>query len=274
MIAKLGRYGVSLPVTDGLVAQAVAVERLGYSAIWVPGGQLETLEPLLRILRATTRVAVVPGIIPLDVYGPVEIAELFTEAERIASGRLVVGLGGPQRLRVGAIAALERVLDELDAGPTVPRHRRLLAALGPRKLDLARERFGGVVTLLVDPGYTAWVRERVGAATTLAVDQMISLDEDPDAARAAAREPLGFLATVSGYASAFTRMGFGERDIRELSDDLLDAAFAWGGIERVVTRLREQEKAGADHLVIAPIATAHGPSELETAERLAPSLLG
>lgn len=273
MIDSLGRYGVSLTVTDDLEARAAAVERLGYSAIWVAGGQLASLDPLLRILRATTRVAVVPGIIPLDVHGPSAIAELYAEAERIAPGRLVVGLGGPQRLRVGAVAALERAVDELDAGQAVPRERRLLAALGPRKLDLARERFGGGVTLLVNPAYTAWARERVGGGSTLVVDQMLALDEDPQAARAAARQPLGFLTTVRGYAAAFSRMGFSDIDIHEMSDGLVDAVVAWGGIDRVVTRLREQEAAGADHVVIAPLATASGPSELATAELLAPRLL-
>ena len=271
MIDAIGRHGVSLTVTDDLEAHAAAVERLGYSAIWVAGGQLATLDPLLRILRATTRIAVVPGIISLDVHGPAAVAELYAEAERIAPGRLVVGLGGPQRLRVGALAALGRAVDELD--PVVPRERRLLAALGPRKLDLARERFGGAVTLLVDPAYTAWARKRVGRGSTLVVDQMVVLDEDPQAARAAAREPLGFLSTVGGYAAAFSRMGFGETDIRELSDALVDAAVAWGGVDRVVARLREQEAAGADHVVVAGLVTPGGPGELEIAEKLAPSLL-
>jgi probable F420-dependent oxidoreductase len=263
MIDGLGRFGVALSVTDDLEAHAAAAEQLGYSAIWVAGGQLATLDPLLRILRATTRIAVVPGIIPLDLHGPAAIAELYAEAEGIAPGRLVVGIGN----QAGGIAALRSALDELDA--VVPPERRLLAALGPRKLDLARERFGGAVTLLVNPGYTAWARERLGAASTLVVDQMVVLDEDPAAARSAAREPLGFLSTVPGYAAAFSRMGFSDTDISELSDGLVDAAFAWGGLDRVVARLREQEAAGADHVVIGPLG---GPSELETAERLAPSL--
>ena len=264
MIDGLGRYGVALSVTDDLEAHADTVERLGYSAIWVAGGQLATLDPLLRILRATTRIAVVPGIIPLDVHGPAAIAELYAEAERIGPGRLVVGLGGPQRPQTGAMAALNRALDELDA--TVPPQRRLLAALGPLKLDVARDRFGGAVTLLVNPAYTAWARERLGGGSTLVVDQMVVLDEDAAAARAAAREPLGFLAAVPGYAAAFSRMGFTDADIRELSDGLVDATFAWGGVDRVVTRLREQEAAGADHVVIAPLG---GPGEMQTVERLA-----
>jgi probable F420-dependent oxidoreductase len=263
MIDGLGRYGVALSVDDDLEVHAKSVEELGYSAIWVAGGQLATLEPLLRILRATSRVAVVPGIIPLDVHGAAAIAELYAEAERIAPGRLVVGLGA----QAGGIAALNGALDELDA--TVPRERRLLAALGPRKLDLARERFGGAVTLLVDPGFTARARERLGPGSTLVVDQMVVLDDDPATARAAAREPLRFLATVPGYAAAFRRMGFTDTDIRDLSDGLVDAAFAWGDADRVIARLREQEAAGADHVVIGALG---GPGEPATAERLARDL--
>jgi hypothetical protein len=66
-------------------------------------------------------------------------------------------------------------------------------------------------------------------------------------------------------------MGFSDIEIREMTDGLVDAAFAWGGVNGVVSRLREQEAAGADHVVIGPLG---GPGELETLERLAPSLLG
>jgi alkanesulfonate monooxygenase SsuD/methylene tetrahydromethanopterin reductase-like flavin-dependent oxidoreductase (luciferase family) len=98
---------------------------------------------------------------------------------------------------------------------------------------------------------------------------MVVLDDDPATARAAAREPLRFLATVPGYAAAFRRMGFTDTDIGELSDGLVDAAFAWGDVDRVVARLREQETAGADHVVIGALG---GPGELATAERLARDL--
>jgi probable F420-dependent oxidoreductase len=265
VIEGLGHYGVALSVADDLENRAVIAEKLGYSAIWVAGGELTTLDPLLRILRATSRVAVVPGIIPLDVHGPAEIAELYAEAEAIAPGRLVVGIGAPQRVRA-ALSALGRAVDELDADPAVPRERRLLAAMGPRKLALARDRFGGAVMLLVDPDYTRWARDRVGDGFTLVVDQMVILDEDPQRARAAAREPLGFLAAVPGYASAFARMGFDDDDVRGLSDRLVDATFAWGGVDAVAARLHAQQAAGADHVVIA--------GEFEAAERLAPILLG
>ncbi|MEJ3653360.1 TIGR03620 family F420-dependent LLM class oxidoreductase [Actinomycetes bacterium KLBMP 9759] len=274
MIDALGRYGVALTVDDELEARAVAVEQQGYSAIWVAGGQLESLDPLLRILRATSRIAVVPGIVPLDLHGPAAIAELYAEAERIAPGRLVVGIGGPQRVRVGGLAALGEAVDQLDAAGVAPRERRLLAAMGPRKLDLAGERFGGAVTLLVNPGFTEWARKRLGEGPTLVADQMVTVVADPQAARSAARRIVGFLSQVRGYAAAFSRMGFGDAEITEVSDGLVDASVAWGGVDQVVARLREQVAAGADHVVVAPLEVAGGPSEVATAALLAPHLLG
>lgn len=261
MTDRLRGYGAALSVTDELAEHAHAAERWGYSAVWLPGGQLASLEPLLEILRATTRVAVVPGIIPLDVHGVDAITALYAEAERIGPGRLVAGVGG----QVG-IAVLRQAADAL--GAAVPRERTLLAALGPRKLDLARDRFGGAVTLLVTPDHTSWAKERLGGST-LVVEQMVVLDEDPRAARAAAREPLGFLAAVPGYAATFSRMGFGEADVADLSNGLVDATFAWGGADRVAARLREQAAEGADHVVVGPLG---GPGEPKTLERLATEL--
>jgi probable F420-dependent oxidoreductase len=123
--------------------------------------------------------------------------------------------------------------------------------------------------LLVNPAYTTWARERLGGGATLVADQLVVLEEDPQPARAAARDVLRFLVTVPGYAAAFSRMGFTDADIRDLSDGLVDATVAWGGADRVAARLREQETAGADHVVVAPLG---GPGELETLRRLAATL--
>ncbi|MGH3585540.1 MAG: LLM class F420-dependent oxidoreductase, partial [Pseudonocardia sp.] len=154
----------------------------------------------------------------------------------------------------------------------VPRERRLLAALGPRKLELARDRFGGAVTLLADADSTRWTRERLGPTATLAVDQLLVLDEDPQAARAAARGVVGFLAQVGGYAAAFARMGFDEAAIREVSDELIDATVVWGDEDRVLDRIRHQEAAGADHVVLGPLPTPGAPDGLAVVERLAERL--
>jgi hypothetical protein len=75
----------------------------------------------------------------------------------------------------------------------------LPAALGPRKLELARDPCGGAIALLVTPDWTSMARRTLREGPTLVVDQMVVLDVDPERARATARGPLRFLSTVPGY---------------------------------------------------------------------------
>jgi alkanesulfonate monooxygenase SsuD/methylene tetrahydromethanopterin reductase-like flavin-dependent oxidoreductase (luciferase family) len=92
----LGPAGVALTVSDTYLAQAAELERLGYSALWLPGGQIDDLNRLTEITRATTAVPVGSAIISLDVYPAGSVADLYARLEAGAPGRLVAGLGGPQ----------------------------------------------------------------------------------------------------------------------------------------------------------------------------------
>ncbi len=117
----LGPVGVALNVSDGeaYLRQAAELERLGYATIWLPGGQIDTLDRIVAIIRATTSVPVASAVIPLDVYGPAAVTQLYAQLQASAPGRFVVGLGGPQQSR--PLAALNDYLDRLDlAEPPVP----------------------------------------------------------------------------------------------------------------------------------------------------------
>lgn len=81
----------------------------------------------------------------------------------------------------------------------MPETARIMAALGPKMLDLARDRAAGAFPVLVTPGYTASARSRLGDDTTLAVEQLVVVETDPQRARAIARGPLGFLGKVPAY---------------------------------------------------------------------------
>src|SRR4029450_5619074 len=87
--------------------------------------------------------------------------------------------------------------------PIVPAASRVLAALGPRMLQLARERAAGAYPLLVTPGYPARARSLLGEDAALVVGQFVVVDPDPKRARALARGPLGFMTAGagSGYAA-------------------------------------------------------------------------
>ena len=273
--SDLGPVGVSLTIDPGgaHLDAAAEIEQLGYSTVWIPGGQLDRLDRITELVRATRRIAVAPGIIPVDVYPATAVARLHAELAEEAPGRFVVGLGGPQQPR--PLRALGHYLDQLDgADPPVPAHRRILAALGPRKLALARERTAGAVPLLVDAAYTAQARSVLGADRALVIQQLAVLDSNADRARELARGTLGFLARVGGYRAQWARLGFTEPEIDGLADRLVDQLVAWGEPEVIIDRMRGHRAAGADQVSLSVLSDGAQPGPLAVARLLADALVG
>jgi probable F420-dependent oxidoreductase len=269
----LGPVGMTVQVSaDGRhLDEAAAVEGLGYSAIWLRGGQVDSLDRIAEVVGATRAVPVVPGIIPVDAYPPGDVIRLHAELQARAPGRFIAGLGGPQVPR--PLRPLHDYLDQLDQGePPVPAGRRILAALGPRKLEIARERAAGAVLLLVTPGYTRTARRILGAEATLVISQMVVLQADAARAREAARGPLRFLSGVAGYRASFTRMGFTGGDIDGLSDKLVDQLVAWGSTDAITARVNELRRAGADHVALTVLDDGRHPA-VDSARQLARGLL-
>ena len=265
----LGPLGTALDRTQfGLGA---TVEELGFGALWIAGGQLDTLERIAELVAVTRSARIVPGIVPVDVYRPPAVAELFHRLEGDAPGRFVVGLGGPQR--GPALSGLHAYLDRLDE-LGVPASRRIVAALGPRKLALARDRAAGAVTLLTTAEFTASAREALGPDRTLVADLFVVLDDDADRARAAARRPLEFLSGVAGYRANFARMGFTDEDATSLSDRFVDRLVPWGDADTIADAVAAHHAAGADHVVLSPLATASSDDALVTLRTLASRALG
>jgi probable F420-dependent oxidoreductase len=270
---ELGPVGAALTVSDAYLDRAAELEHLGYSALWLPGGQIDDLNRLAEIIGATTAVPVASAIISLDVYPAAGVAGLYAQLETSAPGRLVAGLGGPQQPH--PLPALNDYLDHLDrADPPVPAGRRLLGALGPRKLQLARDRCAGAILLLVTPAYTSAAREIIGGDSTLVIDQMLVLDTDAARARQTARRPLRFLSGLPGYRASFARMGFTDGDIDGLSDALVDQLLIWGDAATIADRIGQYRQAGADHVMLHVLSEGDQPGPVEVARRLAGSLAG
>jgi len=254
----LGPIGMTVEISaDGKhLDEAAELERLGYSAIWLRGGQIDSLSRIAEVVRATTAVPVVPGIIPVDVYPSAEVARLYADLQAHAPNRFIAGLGGPQVPR--PLRPLNDYLDQLDQGePPLPASRRILAALGPRKVELARDRAAGAVLLLVTPDYARAARRILGPDKALVISQMVVLQTDAASAREAARGPLRFLSNVAGYRASFTRMGFTDNDIASLSNELVDQLVAWGTIDTVTARINEYLQVGADQVVLSVLDNGH-----------------
>jgi probable F420-dependent oxidoreductase len=244
----LGPLGVSLGPRDGAEFAAVlaGLEDAGYDTIWLTGGPMRGLDQVAAAVRATRAVTIGTAIIPIVRFGVAEVAATYTELEGSHPGRFLVGLGGAHGPK--PLPRLTAYLDELDA--TVPVERRILAALGPRMLELARERASGVLPVLVTPDYTARARELLGPDGELIVSQLMVPETDPATARQYAREPLDFLGRQPAYQASFRRMGFTEEDVDQLGDRLVDALVVWGDEDALAARVAEHRAAGADQVVV------------------------
>jgi probable F420-dependent oxidoreductase len=166
-------------------------------------------------------------------------------------------------------------LDALDAAG-VPAERRVLAALGPKMLQLSRDRAAGTIPYLVTPEHTARAREILGDGPLLAPEFKVVLEEEAERARTVARSYLARYLQLPNYTSNFLRLGFTEDDVRGGgSDRLIDAVFAWGSESRIRDRIEKFHAAGADHVVVQVVTEAEDRDALPAQEwrRLA-ALLG
>ncbi|MEQ3550776.1 TIGR03620 family F420-dependent LLM class oxidoreductase [Pseudonocardia nematodicida] len=232
--------------------EAAAAEAAGARALWLAGGALDRLDRIAGVLDATRDATVIPGIISAGVFPAIDVSALHRDLAVRHPGRFLVGLGAAQQPR--AMAALGSYLDALDAAePPLPPGERILAALGPRKLELARERFAGAVTLLVTPEHTAGARAVLGADRLLAVTLPVVLTTDAARARTAVRPMLEFLLGVPGYRDNARRLGFADDEISGIADRLVDGFVAWGTPDDVAARVAEHRAAGADHVALSVV---------------------
>ena len=245
---SLGPIGLagSNPYTDdpAVVAdEAQRVESLGFSTLWRSGN----LAMLDATVRATTSIPVATGVIPVDSVPAADIITTYRSLQRDHPGRFIVGLGGAHGAR--PLQTLNAYLDALDAAG-ITAESRVLAALGPNMLALARDRASGAYPFLVTPSYVTDARAVLGADKTLAVLLMVMPATDREAARQAAATPLDFLTKVGGYRRNLLRQGFSEPDIDDVSDRLLDGITAWGALDSIAARVAEYRAAGADQVVL------------------------
>ena len=116
-------------------------------------------------------------------------------------GRFLLGLGVShhhlvERVRKHAytkpLAYMREYLTEMDeamflAVPPAEEPQRVIAALGPKMLELARDRTAGAHPYLTTPEHTEHARTILGDEPLLAPEQMVILETDPSVARATSR---------------------------------------------------------------------------------------
>jgi probable F420-dependent oxidoreductase len=254
------RYGDA-----GLIAESASeLEALGYGAIWIPDVGGDVLEAIELLLGAAPRIAVATGILNVWMQDPVEVARRRASWSDTWQRRFVLGLGvshaplidhGHPGRYTKPFSKMVDFLDALDGAPVpFPIDARVLAALRPRMLGLARDRAAGAHPYFVPPEHVVRAREVLGPDATIAVELAVVLDRDPSTARETARRHTSIYVNLPNYTNNLRDFGFTDDDFADRgSDRLVDAIVAWGDHDAIVRRVAAMRDAGADHVCIQVI---------------------
>ena len=279
--------------TDRLSATAAAdaakrIEGLGYSALWIP----ETMgrNPFAHaawLLANTERLVVATGIANIYHREPgVTVQGQKTLAEQ-SDNRFLLGLGvshkplveGLRGLTYGKpVATMRDYLAKMAASPyssIEPSERPpvVIAALGPKMLELSRDATDGAHPYFSSPDHTRMAREILGPDKWLCVEQKVVMETDAAKARSLARATARTYQALPNYQNNWLRMGLTRADIDgEGSDAFIDATFAWGDAGAIKARIEEHYDAGASHVCIQPVNRDGNPGEVDwaTLEALKP----
>ena len=269
---RLGEFGIWRRSTEINETLAVEIERLGYGTIWLGGSPAADLIEAEQLLAATESVVLATGIVNIWMSDAAELAESYHRIIARHPGRLLLGIGSGHRERqherARPLEAMSSYLDVLDAAG-VPEQDRLLSALGPRMLELARTRSAGTHPYLTLPAQTTEAREALGNDALIAPEQTVVLDTDPVSARKAARAFLTPYLGLSNYSNTMKRGGFSDADVAGSgSDNLVDRIVIHGDAEALTAGLRAHLGAGADHVCVQAVPS---DSALEVYRAIAPT---
>jgi probable F420-dependent oxidoreductase len=267
----LGRLGVwsfalqTHPAAEERAAVATWAA-LGYGATWFPEslGSKEVFAHAAILLSAGQRMVVASGIANIHARDPMAMMGGARALAEAYPGRFVLGIGVSHAPAVAArggaygrpIEQMRAYLDAMDAAPYVGPAPAvavpvMLAALGPRMLELAGERTVGAHTYFVPVEHTVEARQRLGPGPVLAVELTAVLDTDRARASAVAH---GFAARYLGmpnYANNLRRLGWSDADVvGSGSERLIQAVVVQGGAAEIADRVRQHLDAGADHVCV------------------------
>jgi probable F420-dependent oxidoreductase len=291
---RLGPIGVWLGgpehSADPAEAERSALRQLDridvYGSVWTgepmgTGGK-DIVAHLGVWLAATKRLMVGAGIANVWSRSPESAQAAGATLAEAFPGRFIhgIGIGHPfQAAHVGTdygspLAVMGdylRRMDEEAARSQVPAapFARVIAAVGPRMLELAAQQSDGAHPYFVPVEHTAHARRRLGPGPLLIPEQSVLVDPD-QAALDAYRARLSVSAQIAHYRANLLRFGLTAHDLDTASDKFLNAVGVAGSPETVAERIVAHLRAGADHVLISPFGDL--PSVVHQLKRLAPAL--
>jgi probable F420-dependent oxidoreductase len=292
-VPELGRLGLwtssldTLPLADAQRA-AATVEAQGWGALWFGEAYgREAMTAAQLYLAATDRLVVATGIASIYARDAVATAGAARTLSALSGNRFVLGLGvshAPlvERMRGHSygkpVQAMGEYLSAMDAAPYAvageePAPSRVVAALGPKMLELAREQAQGAHPYLVTPKHTAQARAILGPGPVLAVEQAVVLSEDLEEWERRAHWHLEIYTGLPNYRNSWLRQGFVEDDFVRGGSLALKQGMVMRGVEQIRAQVQEHLDAGASHICLQVLGPDTFTAPLDDWRELAGVLL-
>ena len=273
-------------------AQDVAreIEALGFGSLFIPEvGLKDCLVESAAFLAATERLVVGTGIanIHARIAGTTEGGARTLNA--LYPGRFVLGLGvshGPlvENMLGGTyekpLATMRGYLDRMAALPAMiepgsGRPVRLLAALGPKMIELSGTHADGAHPYLVTPAQTSVTREILGPQKWIVSEQAVVIGGDAAEQMTRAHLHLQIYSGLPNYRNSWLRQGFDESDLVPGGSDRLAAGIVgMGSVEHAAATVTAHLDAGADHVVVQVLGDGNPSWDPRPALRELAAVLG
>lgn len=251
---------------SALAALAADVEKRGYQTLWYPESlSYESMAMAGFLLAETSSLQVASGIANIYARDATTSAQGHDSLNTLYGGRFILGLGVSHvPLVEGArghdykrpVTTMRRYLAAMaDAkiDPTIRREDRavVLAALGPKMLELAGAATKGAHPYCVTPEHTAEARAIMGPDAWLCVEQKVILCADESVARPVQRQQMVRYMALANYRNNWLRLGFTEDEFTgDGSNRFLDAMVVWGGESQIRNSIEAHQRAGADQVIL------------------------
>ena len=263
----LGIWSSTNTLTKSELADlACSVERRGFQTLWYPESlSYECFALGGYLLSQTSNLVVASGIANIYARDAVTASQGHDGLNHLYGDRFILGLGvshvplvenarGHQyRKPVTTMKKYLRDMEVATIDATIISTDRsvILAALGPKMLELASTSAKGALPYCVTPDHTSEARQIMGPNAWLCVEQKICLTNDKTTAREVAREQMQRYMALSNYRNNWIRLGFTEEEITgKGSERFLDAMVVWGTEKTIQNCIDSHFKGGADQVVL------------------------
>lgn len=262
------------------------LEALGYETLWMPESRgRNALVHAAWVLASTSRLNIATGIANIYARDAVAMMNAARGLNEASGGRFLLGMGVSHVPLVASlrghvygkpVATMRAYLEAMKSAPyaapaPAEAPKIVLAALGPKMVELSRDLADGAHPYNVTPEHTAEARRILGPGKLLCPEMMALLETDPVKARAVARSNLAHYMALDNYVNNWRRLGYGDADFANGgSDRFIDAMVSWGDPRAIMARVQQHWDAGADHVCIQPLNPAGGrDADMRLVEALA-----